>query len=116
MLNITPRDWLLNAKEELLTDWAHTQKQNGTAREDLIPESEQLTQNKALIDVFLKAATRAPGADLDQVDFDPVKTYLSEISKNRAKQGFSPSETARYTIGLKSSVLRQLQKKHGADP
>ena len=46
----------LNAKDELLTDWAAAQKQNGTAREDLIPQAEQLTQNKALIDIFLKAA------------------------------------------------------------
>src|SRR5436190_405864 len=116
MINIIPREWLLNAKDELLKDWAAAQKQNGTAREDLIPEAEQLTQNRALIDIFLKAATRAQAPDLEQADFEPVRNYLSEISKHRAKQGFSPSETARYTIGLKSSVLRQLQKKHGADP
>src|SRR5688572_15784237 len=116
MINVTPRDWLLNAKDELLSDWAEAQKQNGTAREDLIPEVEQLTQNRALLDVFLKAATRSKGADLEQAEFETVRTYLSEISKNRAKQGFSPTETARYTIGLKSSVLRQLQKKHGDDP
>jgi rsbT co-antagonist protein RsbR len=116
MINVTPRDWLLNAKDELLKDWAEAQKLNGTAREDLIPESEQLTQNRALLDVFLKAATRAEGADLEHTEFETVRTYLSEISKNRAKQGFSPTETARYTIGLKSSVLRQLQRKHGDDP
>jgi rsbT co-antagonist protein RsbR len=116
MIEIPSRDWLLSAKNELLGDWAHAQKENGTAREDLIPELEQQTQNRELIDVFLKAATRVKSADLEQEEFEPVRKYLSEISKNRAKQGFSPSETARYAISLKSSVLRQIQKKHGADP
>jgi rsbT co-antagonist protein RsbR len=116
MININSRDWLLSAKNELLGDWARAQKENGTAREDLIPELEQQTQNRELIDVFLKAATRVKSADLEQEEFEPVRKYLSEISKNRAKQGFSPSETARYAISLKASVLRQIQTKYGADP
>lgn len=115
-MNNTSRDWLLSAKNDLLGDWARAQKENGTAREDLIPELEQQTQNRELIDVFLKAATKVSSADLEQEEFEPVRKYLSEISKNRAKQGFSPSETARYAISLKASVLRQIQMKYGADP
>lgn len=110
------RLWLLAAKDEVLKDWAQAQQDNGTTREDLIPKDEQQRQNRELIDVFLKALTHATGTDLNQTEFEPVRSYLSEISKNRAKQGFSPSETARYTTGLKSSMLRQLQQKHGADP
>lgn len=116
MQNTNGREWLLTAKDELLHDWAKAQQENGTAREDLIPRDDQQKQNRELIEVFLKTATRASGTDFEQSDFDPVRKYLGEISKNRAKQGFSPSETARYTMGLKSSVLRQLQKKHGGDP
>ena len=108
--------WLLAAKDELLKDWTKAQEDNGTTREDLIPNDEQNKQNRELIDVFLKALTHSTGTDLEQTEFEPVRSYLSEISKNRAKQGFSPSETARYTTGLKSSILRQLQEKHGADP
>ncbi|MGZ8938952.1 MAG: STAS domain-containing protein [Limisphaerales bacterium] len=108
--------WLLAAKDEVLKDWAQAQQDNGTVREDLIPKDEQNKQNRELIEVFLKALTHSTGTDLEQTEFEPVRSYLSEICKNRAKQGFSPSETARYTIGLKSSMLRQLQHKHGADP
>jgi rsbT co-antagonist protein RsbR len=108
--------WLLAAKDEVLKDWAKTQQDNGTTREDLIPKDEQNRQNRELIDVFLKALTHSTGTDLEQTEFEPVRSYLTEICKNRAKQGFSPSETARYTIGLKSSMIRQLQDKHGADP
>jgi rsbT co-antagonist protein RsbR len=115
MQNNIAREWLFSAKDELLKDWAKAQQENGTAREDLIPKEEQQKQNRELIDVFLKAATGAHGTDLEQTEFAGVRSYLSEISKNRAKQGFSPSETARYTTGLKSCVLRQLQRKHGAD-
>jgi rsbT co-antagonist protein RsbR len=108
--------WLLAAKDQVLKDWSKAQQDNGTTREDLIPKDEQNRQNRELVDVLLKALTLANGTDLEQVEFEPVRSYLTEICKNRAKQGFSPSETARYTIGLKSSMLRQLQEKHGADP
>ena len=108
--------WLLAAKDQVLKDWSKAQQDNGTTREDLIPKDEQNRQNKELVDVLLKALTHAAGTDLEQTEFEPVRSYLTEICKNRAKQGFSPSETARYTIGLKSSMIRQLQEKHGADP
>jgi rsbT co-antagonist protein RsbR len=108
--------WLLAAKDDILKDWNKEQQDNGTTREDLIPKDEQHKQNRELIEVFLKALTHSSGTDLEQAEFEPVRTYLSEICKNRAKQGFTPSETARYTVGLKSSMLRQLQGKHGADP
>jgi rsbT co-antagonist protein RsbR len=108
--------WLLAAKDQVLKDWSKAQQDNGTTREDLIPKDEQNRQNRELVDVLLKALTHAAGTDLEQIEFEPVRSYLTEICKNRAKQGFSPSETARYTIGLKSSMIRQLQEKHGADP
>ena len=108
--------WLLAAKDQVLKDWSKAQQDNGTTREDLIPKDEQNRQNRELVDVLLKALTHAAGTDLEQTEFEPVRSYLTEICKNRAKQGFSPSETARYTIGLKSSMIRQLQDKHGADP
>jgi rsbT co-antagonist protein RsbR len=108
--------WLLAAKEEVLNDWTNEQQDNGTTREDLIPKDEQQKQNRELVEVFLKALTQAKGTDLEQIEFEPVRNYLSEICKNRARQGFSPSETARYTTGLKSSMLRQVQARHGADP
>src|SRR5687768_16455226 len=115
-MNGRDSNWLLAAKEQLLKDWTKAQVDNGTTREDLIPKEEQNKQNRELVDVLLKAFTQSGGTDLEQVAFEPVRSYLTEICKNRAKQGFSPSETARYTTGLKSSMLRQLQEKHGKDP
>ena len=115
-MNGRDSSWLLAAKEQLLKDWTKAQVDNGTTREDLIPKEEQNKQNRELVDVLLKALTQSGGTDLEQAAFEPVRSYLSEICKNRAKQGFSPSETARYTTGLKSSMLRQLQEKHGKDP
>src|SRR3954452_15324039 len=84
------RDWLLSVKDDLLDDWSKAQQENGTAREDLIPKDEQQKQNRELLEVFLKAVLKTPRTDLDGTEFDGVRGYLGEISKNRAKQGFSP--------------------------
>jgi rsbT co-antagonist protein RsbR len=116
MINTTSREWLLSAKTELLNDWAKVQLDNGTLREDLIPRNEQEKQNGELMDVFLLAASKSVDFDFEKNEFSKVRQYLTEISKSRAKQGFSPSETARYIMGLKASLTRQLQKKHSADP
>jgi rsbT co-antagonist protein RsbR len=109
------RDWLLSTKDDLLENWSKAQHENGTGRDDLIPKEEQQKQNRELLEVFLHAVGKTASTDLDQTEFDGVRSYLSEISKNRAKQGFSPSETARYAIGLKTSVLGQVQKKYEGD-
>ena len=47
----------------------------------------------------------APTEGLSAGSFDEVRALLGALSRNRAQQGFSPSETARSLFALKQAVL-----------
>ncbi|MCZ4119929.1 STAS domain-containing protein [Streptomyces sp. H39-S7] len=53
----------------------------------------------ATLDALRKGATDGTGED-----FSEVRALLTELSRNRARQGFSPSETAAGVFGLKSAL------------
>jgi len=41
---------------------------------------------------------------------------LGEISRSRAQQGFTPSETAMFVFSLKRPLFERLRQEHGRDP
>ena len=53
-------------------------------------------------------ALRAGGTDTDGEHFSEVRALLVELSRNRARQGFSPAETAVSVFALKAGLERLL--------
>ena len=49
-------------------------------------------------------------SNVDGVEFDKVNEVLAGISMNRAKNGFSPRETAYFVLSLKEAVVPVLEK------
>jgi rsbT co-antagonist protein RsbR len=58
---------------------------------------------RELFDAVLPIAGRA-GAELDQAEFGQVKALLTHLSRARARQGFTPTETASSVFALKLAV------------
>jgi rsbT co-antagonist protein RsbR len=57
----------------------------------------------------------ATTADSSSPTWKPVKDNLAEISRTRALQGFSPSETATFVFSLKQPLFDLAQQKAGHD-
>ena len=78
--------------------------------------SNELTQ---LCQEFMRAFTQAiQSGDLSEMTHEawkPVKSMLTEMSRTRGLQGFSPSETATFVFSLKRPMFTQLQKSFGND-
>ncbi|WTW93310.1 STAS domain-containing protein [Streptomycetaceae bacterium NBC_01309] len=62
----------------------------------------------------LEAALRTGGTDPDGDAFSEVRALLSEMSRNRARQGFSPAETALSVFAVKQALEPELAR--SADP
>ncbi len=58
---------------------------------------------RELFDAVLPVAGRA-GAELDHAEFGQVKALLTHLSRARARQGFTPTETASSVFALKLAV------------
>ena len=95
-------------ESELLEEWIAAQLSALMRRRDLISDAELREQSAGLLAVIRIAA--ASGTDPDQPSWKPVRDRLGEISRSRARQGFSPSETAIFVFSLKQPLSARLRK------
>ena len=79
-------------------------------RLDKNAEIEIVQQAKQLL-VFLEIAiSRGPLLDLESSTWDDTRQLLNDFSQNRAKQGFSPIETATFIFSFKEPLYKFLRE------
>ena len=90
-------------EQQLLKDWMRAQLQSTTTRRDLMNEAELEQQSRD----FLRAFTAAAATSTNPGDsaWSGVKDLLARISSSRAKQGFSPGETATFVFSMKEPLF-----------
>jgi rsbT co-antagonist protein RsbR len=96
-------------EEEILTDWVKEQLAAITLRQDLMAEGDLREQSRALLGA-LRDALQRDGRDITRPEWGAVRDVLSEVSRSRARQGFSPSETATFVFSLKQPVFSRLRQ------
>ena len=99
----------------MLTDWLREQLSALSARQDLISEPDLKRQSAEFLAIFTPACHTGDLADITQPEWQPVLDFLAGISRSRAVQGFSPSETATFVFSLKQPLFARLRQELGAD-
>jgi rsbT co-antagonist protein RsbR len=92
------------------------QMDDQTLREDLMSNDELRKQSDDLLSALLKSLSNDNLADTQSKDFEQVLDILSEISISRARQGFSPRETALFVLSLKQALNMAIEKEFQEDP
>jgi len=94
---------------DILAEWLRLQAEvrspHGT-----IDEAEQRSASRDFLSALAKAVGEQSAADLRAPAFDRVREILTDISTTRARQGFSPSETATFVFLLKQPLFARLRK------
>jgi rsbT co-antagonist protein RsbR len=101
----------------LLDEWMKTQLSADTLRSDLIKESELRDQSTQFIALFRDAMAGGNVTDVRDPEWKPARELLSKVSRARAVQGFTPSETATFVLSLKQPLFARIrleQKDAGA--
>ena len=98
--------------ETLLSGWIT--RLDAELPDGRIPAAEVRDQARRLLQLMSAAATAS--MDAASQPWAPVRAYLEEISKSRAMQGFSSSETATFVFSLKQPLFAQLRAAIGDDP
>jgi rsbT co-antagonist protein RsbR len=102
---------------EILQDWVQMQMTAVTSRPDLMQKAELHEQSRALLQNLAQALrTGADVADIKGAAWQDVRDFLTSVSQSRARQGFSPSETATFVFSLKEPVFARLQRELARDP
>ena len=99
---------LEHLNNEILEDWVKEQLAAITRRRDLMSDAELREQSYALLGAMRPAL--GTSSDIDAPAWQPVRALLDEISRSRATQGFSPSETATFVLSLKQPLMKRLKQ------
>ncbi|MBC7447054.1 MAG: STAS domain-containing protein [Hymenobacteraceae bacterium] len=97
----------------LYNQWLDGQLADPARREDLISADELRAQSKAFLDALVPALKS--GNDPEAPGFRVVREQLADLSLSRARQGFSPRETAQYVLSLKTALSQVLERALAAE-
>lgn len=100
----------------LLSDWMSQQLNSGTMRPNLISESELRTQSRKFLAAFRTALDADNLNDIHSDAWEEVRDLLGDLSRSRARQGFTPSETATFVFSLKQPLFSHLRTLYNGDP
>jgi rsbT co-antagonist protein RsbR len=97
----------------LLEEWLK-EMSGSTRRSDLMKESELRSQCALFLKLF-RQGIDSGGMDLEAPAWKPMREMMAEISRSRAQQGFTPSETATFIFSFKKPIFTRLRSLVGGD-
>jgi rsbT co-antagonist protein RsbR len=104
-------------ESDLLTEWLREQLAATTLRGDLMKEAELREQSRQFLNLIVRASSQQ--ARLDDVNdpaWEDTREFLSAVSRSRARQGFSPAETATFVFSLKQPLFALMGRELERDP
>jgi len=105
---------IMAAKEDvILAEWMREMK-DSVRRSDLIKDSDLRSECATFLQL-VREALETVGLDFQSPAWDKVRQMLGDISRNRAKLGFAPSETASFVFSAKKPLFTQIRQKYKND-
>ncbi len=106
---------LARHENELLTDWLQLQKESLASGRERVSESQLRTQSHDFLVALRDALKIGETSDLNKPQWARMRELLGELSRQRAVQGFSASETAIFVFSFKQALFNRLRQEYGND-
>ncbi|HEU0058488.1 MAG TPA: STAS domain-containing protein [Hyphomicrobiaceae bacterium] len=103
-------DMLEKHQSKLLTSWVQQQLASGSLRSGQIKEDELKEHSEKFLREFVASLKSGQTDDIVGAGWSPVRELLGEVSRSRALQGFTPSETATFIFSLKGPLFTLLRE------
>ena len=109
------RSLLQQHEREILGEWIQNQLAATTVRGELMREGELREQSREFL-TLLNAAVQGGSIERhDSAEWNSVREFLGNVSRSRAKQGYTPTETAQFVFSLKQPLFTRLRDSLGND-
>lgn len=95
--------------EGLLEQWVGLQLESDAFRAGTSSRSEIRAQSEEMLGAFVKGTEATSSEDIYATEFDDLRSLLAEWSLNRAKEGYTPRQTAASVFSLKEALLMRLE-------
>jgi rsbT co-antagonist protein RsbR len=110
----TIADVIEKNETHILQEWMQ-EMAGSTRRSDLMKESELRSQCASFLSLLRDAARSDGSGDIQSAPWGPIRDLLGDLSRSRALQGFSPSETATFVLSVKKPLFIRLRQHFGND-
>jgi rsbT co-antagonist protein RsbR len=106
---------VLTQQQKQITDqWIELQGQ--TSRRMSAAEKQDVARkSQEFIDALKTACASGSLENIDGPAWEPIREILGQLSATRAKEGYTPTETASFVFSLKSPLFSVLREESGAD-
>jgi rsbT co-antagonist protein RsbR len=100
---------LKEKKKDILVTWKNRVRARAGRTFKLMTRAQFDEQASIFLNEFIETISSEEYDNIKILEFDRLLEILQEISKGRAKQGFTPSETATFIFSLKHTLLEYMQ-------
>jgi rsbT co-antagonist protein RsbR len=104
-----PLDRVLANEQDVVGDWVKLQLAATAVRSDLLSERDLREQSREFISLLRPAIASGIPFSTNAEAWSGVRDFLTGVSRTRAHQGFSPSETAMFVLSLKQPLFVRLR-------
>ena len=102
-------------EQEITDQWMEQQQASG--RKLTAAEREQANRlSREFVRALKSALQRNISGDISGADWAAVREFLVDLSSRRAKDGYTPRETASFVFSLKQPLFSALKNEIGSDP
>jgi rsbT co-antagonist protein RsbR len=108
--SIASLDRALSTDQELLGEWIKLQLASTTLRLDLLSERELREQSREFIELLRPAIASGASFSTTAEIWSATREFLIGLSRARAHQGFSPTETAIFVLSLKQPLFARIRR------
>lgn len=103
-------------EKDLLSEWVRLQNEFLALRRDRISESQLRANSSEFLKALTEALSQNAGSDITSAKWSVARELLTEIARQRAAQGFSPTETAIFVFSCKQPLFERLGQEYATDP
>lgn len=100
---------LVKNQNDILNEWLKEQSAFLTFHPDQIHEAELKQQSSEFLTLFIQAVQSNSAYQISSPSWAKVREMLQSVSRSRAMQGFTPTETASFIFALKKPIFNRLQ-------
>ena len=101
------------SENEILNEWLGKLKEAGAMSAGRMSAQDLTAQCQQFLKAFKTALSS--GVDVKSDAYGEIRAMLEQISRSRALQGYSPSETATFIFSLKEPLFNKLNAVYGRD-
>lgn len=104
-------------QKEILADWVNRLlAASDNWRAGRIPEAQVREEATRFLDLIRRALPQGVEFDPRGQQWSDTREFLSELSRNRAAQGFTPSQVATFIFSLKQPLFARASESLKSDP